>query len=134
MKTKFINCPSGQEGKQQRANLRQYGRGYLLAWSDRLAQSNFSALTFDLIYILARDGLQGYLSCLFSDTEGIRFYVSNPSPIGYWCDKIEYHYTKDGQTVSFDVTRDEGFQNLFTWLEISGRVKKAIDVANNQAN
>lgn len=134
MKTKFINCPPGTEGKNQRAILRQYGRGYLLAWSDRLVQSNFSSLAIPLMYILPTDYNPGYVSCQLNENEGIRFYVVKPSLIGYWCEKIEYRFTKDGQTVSFDVTKDEGFQNLFTWLEISGRVKKEIEVAYNQAN
>lgn len=135
MKTKFHNCPPGTDGKLARSNLRAYGRGYLLAWSDRLAQTKFDSLTFFLIYVLPDEDNRGFLSMSFNDNEGIRFYVSPGELSGsYIADKIEYRYTKDGQTVSFEVTRDEGFQNLFTWLEWKGTVGDELRNAQLNAN
>lgn len=140
MKTKFYNCPPGIEGKNQRAVLRQYGRGYLLAWCERLKQSNFSALPIDLKYIPEREGDPGYLSCILNDNELVRFYFyPNDLPVksakmvrSRLANRIEYRYTADDQTVSFEVTKDGGFQNLFSWLEWSGKVWAAIDSAKSE--
>lgn len=133
MKTKFYNCPPGIEGKQSRAILRQYGRGYLLAWCERLKQGNFSALPIDLKYIPEREDDPGYLSCILNDNELVRFYFSSGKlPRSYIAHRIEYRYTADDQTVSFEVTKDGGFQNLFSWLEWSGKVWAAIDSAKSE--